>query len=175
MTNVVALKVKRRPPLRPDTSDAFKRAWLAFPDSGRGRSSSILAWPEWQAVARDVGETELLGAVVRYAAQDKEHKRDCGAPGFHRWLKSGRWEHWLDVLIALSPTPIAQIFPDPDLRASFHERFADERARRWLDRCLWDEDVREITHTAALKAEWVSGPFAKWASENGVNALIHKD
>lgn len=167
MSNVVRLQPKLRP--KATASPAFESAWAAFPRTGQIRSSRKMAWPEWCAACEGLGEDDLLARVIRYAKEDTEHKRECGAPGFHRWLKWGRWEHWAPV----APVVVLPVeFPDPGIRASFHERFPDERPQRWLDRCGWDADAREITKAPPARAEWLAGPFTKWAKANDVRGVV---
>lgn len=169
MGNVVRARFGRQS--AENLSPTFLTAWDHFPDSGRLRSSKREAWPAWAIEAdRAGGEDRLLAAVQRYFREDREHRRDCGAPAFHRWLKNGRWEHWLPKA---DVTPIAPlVFADAELRASFQDRFSED-ALRWLDRCGWSPDRREISSpTRTLKDAWVRGPFNRWAKEQGVKALI---
>jgi hypothetical protein len=166
MGNVVAIASRRRKPPTPvETSPEFEEAYLAYPESGRLRSSRKESWPEWCAVAAEIGEPDLVARVKRYAKEDREHRKDHGAPAFHRWLKWGRWEHWAPAPPRLIETPI---FSDPVLRASFHDRFADPNARAWFDKAKLDG--RWITCLPA-KAEWVNGPFRKWAVENDIEGV----
>lgn len=165
MGNVVRLHARK-----PETaSEAFLAAWAAFPDTGRLRSSKRVAWPQWLATLADVDEETLMLAVQRYAREDKDHRKECGAPAFDRWLKWGRWEHWLPKAEVVQ---LARIFPDPELRASFAARF-EEKALVWLDRCGWDQALGEISSpTRAVKPDWIKGPFNRWAKEQGVKALV---
>jgi len=78
-------------------NDDFKRAWKAFPALGRQRSKSqAKTLPIWREAAKLAGGGDrLAGAVFRYVREDQTHKGECGAPAFDRWLRDGRWEHWL--------------------------------------------------------------------------------
>ena len=74
----------------------------------RTRSSTKDAAKAWRDAAREAGGPEaLLGAFRRYLAEDPDYRRfrmgtsAAGPPGFHRWLKWGRWESWL---VAERPT-----------------------------------------------------------------------
>jgi hypothetical protein len=167
MTNVVRLHT--RPRAKANTSPAFEAAWAAFPRTGQLRSSRKMAWPEWCSVCETLSEEDLAARVLRYAKEDVEHKRECGAPGFHRWLKWGRWEHWAPVA---SVAVVQAVFPDAAVRASFHERFPDERPQRWLDRCGWDADAREIINAPPARSEWLAGPFTRWARVNDVRGVV---
>lgn len=162
---VVRLASRRKAPVQPDTSPLFEQAWFAFPETGRLRSSRKEAWPEWSAIAREIGEEDLLARVQRYTAEDREHRKECGPPAFHRWLKWGRWEHWAPR----TPTAVeAQIFSDPILRASFHLRFKDDTPRNWFDRAKL---VDGWLVCLQARAEWINGPFKKWAVSNGIEGI----
>jgi hypothetical protein len=103
MTNVVAL--------RPEPS-AFQIAWSEAPTLMRTRSSTKDAAKAWRDAAKEAGGPEaLLGAFRRYLAEDPDYRRfrmgasAAGPPGFHRWLKWGRWEAWL-VTANASPSEL---------------------------------------------------------------------
>lgn len=166
MSNVVALKIKRRRVLT-TTSEAFEEAWTLFPDTGRLRSSRKDAYPEWITVAAEIGEEALVECVRRYATLDKDHRRECGAPAFHRWLNWGRYEHWMPPP---PPPVVVQIFENAPLRASFFARFKDQRARDWLDAGSWNDLTHELTAPPA-REEWIRGPLMDWMKANGVRAL----
>jgi hypothetical protein len=166
MTNVVRLKPRRKSPVVVSTSPAFEEAWQAYPETGRLRSSRKESWPIWCEIAGVLGEPDLASRVKRYASEDKEHRKESGAPGFHRWLRWGRWEHWR-AHEEFIPTPKPEVlFPDQGLRAAFHLRFQDERARKWFDGCELDGDT--LIMASPAKQEWLTGPFRKWAVLNGV-------
>jgi len=167
VTNIVRLRPKPRP--KAATSPAFEEAFTAFPRTGQLRSSRKESWPEWCSICETLAEDDLLARVKRYTKEDVEHKRECGAPGFHRWLKWGRWEHWAPAAPVLT---IQAAFPDETLRASFHARFPDERPQRWLDRCGWDAATRELTKAPPARSEWLQGPFTKWAKANDVRGVV---
>lgn len=78
-------------------NDDFNRAWKAFPPLGRQRSKSqAKTLPIWREAAKAAGGGDrLAGAVARYVREDATHKGECGPPAFDRWLRDGRWEHWL--------------------------------------------------------------------------------
>lgn len=173
MSTVVALELHRKlnkqragrkHSLFPTTSPAFNRAWAIFPESGRRRSSTIESWPAWQDVAKQLGEEKLEQAVKAYAAHE-DSRKECGAPGFHRWLKMGRWEHYLSK--QEPPKPTEHRFPDEALRESFFAKVKDERARRWFDRCTLEGKI--LVHPGwALRAEWVERFLWPWLEANGL-------
>lgn len=86
-----------KPDLAPRLPDLFSEGWKAYPAKGRERSKSqAKTRPIWKDAARLAGgEDALLGAVRRYVRDDQTHKGECGPPAFDRWLRDGRWEHWL--------------------------------------------------------------------------------
>jgi hypothetical protein len=75
----------------------FDRAWKAYPEAGRKRSSTKLSKPEWSRASKAAGGVEALqGAIERYA--DSPEAREQGGrfvKGFHRWLKDALFEPWL--------------------------------------------------------------------------------
>lgn len=75
----------------------FDRAWKAYPAKGRERSKSrAKTLPIWRDAAKAAGGSDRLAdAVARYVREDQTHKGECGPPAFDRWLRDGRWEHWL--------------------------------------------------------------------------------
>jgi len=78
-------------------NEDFNRAWKAYPAQGRQRSKSqAKTLPIWREAAKAAGGAErLANAVARYVREDATHKGECGPPAFDRWLRDGRWEHWL--------------------------------------------------------------------------------
>lgn len=153
----------------------FEKAWQAFPSTGRIRSSRQETAPQWAAVAARIGEQALLDAVVLYAKAEAQHSSGYGAPGFHKWLEKGRWEYWHEMTERAPAPSVHREFPEPQLRASFHEAFPSAQARRWLDRCEWDARTREIVNPGqTLRLEWIMGPFTEWCRANGVVALVQK-
>lgn len=92
------IEAKASCPAKPNAVDSvFSEAWKAYPPKGRERSKSqAKTLPIWKDSAKRAGGPDrLLAAVKRYVAQDQTHKGDCGPPAFDRWLRDGRWEHWL--------------------------------------------------------------------------------
>lgn len=90
----------------PNGSAAFDRAWSAFPEAGRRRSSRKKSLPQWRSIARSAaGEARLLATVEGFAESD-EAKRDGGrfVPAFDRWLRDGRWEHYLPSPMSAAST-----------------------------------------------------------------------
>jgi hypothetical protein len=129
-----APKRRKRAPVILTGSPAFEEAWLAYPETGRLRSSRKLAVPEWQSVAAEIGEPALLAAVRRYTTEDKQHRKDHGAPAFHRWLNWGRWEHWL-------AEPRSEVerqrFEPESYRQRFVQLLGEDFVVSWIDQCRW--------------------------------------
>ncbi|MFZ5669106.1 MAG: YdaU family protein [Pseudomonadota bacterium] len=102
------------------TSLLFGRAWQAFPEWGRKRSSRAKAEKAWRAAAEQAGgEGQLLAAVERYAAEP-DTQRDGGkfVPAMDRWLRDGRWELYVPSLL------------DP---ASDSAAFAERQQISWME------------------------------------------
>jgi hypothetical protein len=114
----------------------FDEAWSLLPETARIRSSRKMSMPEWLAVASEIGEPALVAAVKRYVAEDKEHRRECGAPGFHRWLKQGRWENWL----AEPRTEVERPRFQPEAyRQRFVQLLGEDFVASWIDQCAWQD------------------------------------
>lgn len=148
MSNVVALRPRSKAPAA--MSEAFLSAWAMLPDTARIRSSRKQSWPEWLAASRDIGEDALLAAVRRYVSEDKEHKRECGAPGFHRWLKWGRYENWQGppsgVLVSLGVR-----FADEAVRARVAAEAGEAFCISYLDRCTVEGTVLIVPGDTAVR------------------------
>lgn len=126
------------------TSPHFERAWTAFPQIGRLRSSKKQAFAEWKKIAPKVGKDALLSAVEKYAREDKDAKRESGPPAFHRWLNWGRWEHWLpgpEALVAAH----AQRFPDEAIRAKLVLKLGEPFVISYFDRASLDGSSVVVT------------------------------
>lgn len=136
--------------VRPVPDDAFTLAWKAYPALGRSRSKSqAKTKPIWRAAANSAGgDDRLLAAVRRYVAEDTTHKGECGPPAFDRWLRDGRWEHWLpggtDADQASGPAPAAVFDGPPDIRAWTADRLGEPYARSYVDPARWDGANRTL-------------------------------
>lgn len=158
----------RDPATGESRSLGFEQAWRMLPETMRRRSESReRLYGLWaRACAMAGGESRLLSALDMYVRRDADLPKS-GGPGLQVWLRQRRYDYWLEILDREAAAPIRQPkrFADETLRANFHERFADERARAWFDRCELDGDTL-VGPTA--KQEWIYGPFAKWAAANGI-------
>jgi len=140
-------------PTPPDVpkEDRFAEAWKAYPAKGRERSKSqAKTRPIWREASRQAGgEEALLGAVRRYVREDQTHKGECGPPAFDKWLRDGRWEHWLD----LKPHRLATWVGPPEIRARVVAERGDGFAASYLDPAAWTEtgEVLAATGYAAEK------------------------
>lgn len=136
--------------VRPVPDDAFTLAWKAYPELGRSRSKSqAKTKPIWRAAAKSAGgDDRLLAAVRRYVAEDTTHKGECGPPAFDRWLRDGRWEHWLPTWTgadqASGPAPAAVFDGPPDIRAWTAEHHGEPYARSYVDPARWDGANRTL-------------------------------
>lgn len=130
--------------------DAFTLAWKAYPALGRSRSKSqAKTKPIWRAAATAAGgEDRLLAAMRRYLAEDTTHRGDCGPPAFDRWLRDGRWEHWLPSAAGISdaatPGPAAMFDGPPEIRAWAAEHHGEPYARSYVDPARWDGANRTL-------------------------------
>lgn len=143
---------KRKRSLVPQTSAIFDEAWAVYPPSGRARQSRSEAYPVWKEIASEVGEDLLLACVKRYALEDKDHKRDCGAPGFERWLKWGRWDNWRPVDAVVQVMASENRFPDDFIRNAFtrSQAHGEGWCVSYLDRCSFIDDVVVTTSATAF-------------------------
>jgi hypothetical protein len=136
--------------VRPEPDDSFAMAWKTYPVEGRKRSKSqAKTKPFWSAAAKAAGGAErLLAAVRRYVAEDQTHKGECGPPAFDRWLRDGRWEHWLPGGSGLgsadAPSPASTFDGPAEIRAWVAERHSEPYARSYLDPCSWSAADRTL-------------------------------
>lgn len=136
--------------------DVFVIAWKAYPALGRSRSKSqAKTKPIWRTAANAAGgEDRLLAALRRYLAEDQTHRGECGPPAFDRWLRDGRWEHWLPgaggEAAVIAP---AAVFDGPaQVRAWTAEHHGEPYARSYVDPARWD---------GANRALIAANPFAE--------------
>lgn len=143
--------------VRPKPDDVFDLAWKAYPSLGRSRSKSqAKTKPVWREASKAAGgDDRLLAAVRRYVTEDTTHKGECGAPAFDRWLRDGRWEHWLPggtgADQASGPAPAAVFDGPPEIRAWAAEHHGEPYARSYVDPARWD---------GANRALLAANPFA---------------
>jgi uncharacterized protein YdaU (DUF1376 family) len=86
----------KKEPKGSSSPSLFAKAWAAYPEGGRRRSSKGKAAEVWAKIADEAGgEGALLSAVQAYA-RTPDATRDAGqyAPAFERWLRDGKWEHY---------------------------------------------------------------------------------
>lgn len=148
---MTAAVVQLRPRQKAMASPAFDEAWAMLPPEARTRSSRKEAYPAWVKACAEVGEDAMLRAVRRYVREDKDHKRECGAPGFHRWLKAGRYEHWIEQP-NLTLVPTGPRFERDDVRDAVIRARGDGFCAAYLDRCRVDGTRIVVpTETAAIR------------------------
>jgi len=131
VSNVVAL--------RPEPS-AFQIAWSEAPTLMRTRSSTKDAAKAWRDAAKEAGGSEaLLGAFRRYLAEDPDYRRfrmgtsAAGPPGFHRWLKWGRWEAWLVDNHTPRDATVTLTGPENALRDRLVQALGEGFVRSYID------------------------------------------
>lgn len=130
--------------------DAFTLGWKTYPALGRTRSKSqAKTKPIWQAAAKAAGgEEPLLAAVRRYVVEDQTHKGECGPPAFDRWLRDGRWEHWLPGGVGSVDEKVdtpAALFDGPaQIRQWAVDRHGEPFARSYIDPSRWDAEGRAL-------------------------------
>lgn len=78
---------------KPLADELFEVAWEACTKQMRTRSKArSLTLPFWHEASRQAGSPErLLGALYAYLKTDPDVGR-TGGPGFHLWLRDGKWE-----------------------------------------------------------------------------------
>lgn len=145
----------------------FEEGWNLLPSTMRRRSDAKDKVRKlWMDHARRAGgQDALLAALRRYLKGDTDLPR-TGGPGLQVWLRAGRYDHWQqDEAQAVADAATVVAFADERMRASFHERFEDEKARRWFDRCALEGDT--LVAPWRPKPEWLQGPFKAWALSVG--------
>jgi hypothetical protein len=122
-----------------ETDPDFCAAWDACPDRMRKRSESReKTWPIWRDQAAKAGGGALLrGAHAAYLRGDDDLKR-TGGPGFHLWLKEGRWEHWIPKATAAATISTVWTGP-PELRNAVVRETSGDFARSYLDTSIWQD------------------------------------
>ena len=112
--------------------DLFAKAWSAFPETGRRRSSKQQGRTVWRKAAKAAGGDGRLLAAVRAFADSDDARRDGGAfvQGFHRWLRDGRWEHFLPPDGPPAPG-LLPLVEDPWPKRL--RNYADPKNREWRE------------------------------------------
>lgn len=150
----------------------FAKAWGSCTDAGRKRSSRKKAWPEWRAALKRESGPALAAAVARYVAGDEDAKR-TGGPGFHTWLKDGRYEHWTGSGSAANDAATPPMFDAPVVRASIVKATDEDFARSFLDHyCRWDQATRTIEASRPAVAATLTRKLAGWAERNSVTIAV---
>lgn len=88
----------------------FQEAWACLPQTMRKRSMSReKLLPIWRDHAKRVGEEALLGALRAYVSD--EDCRKWGGVALDRWLKHGRYDHYLEDTAQTLRTVTAEKIP----------------------------------------------------------------
>lgn len=160
--------------LFPAQRSTFDAAWALLPALMRKRSDGKSKLkPMWDSHAKRVGPDELLSALQRYLKDDKDVPR-TGGPGLQVWLRACRYEAWMveeEQVSSIVQMPAIE-FPDARLRAAFHLRFQDDKARRWFDRCTLEGDM--LIWPSPPSLEWAEKMLKPWAILNGIGGWRSK-
>jgi len=133
-------------PLRPP-GFLFEEAWRVMPSSMRKRSMSReKLLPLWRDHARKVGEEALLGALRAYVSD--EDCRKWGGQALDRWLKAGRYDHYIDA----APSPIHTLAggwggDNLALWTAVVDSLGDPFARSYLSQCGYEDGWLTIPRT----------------------------
>jgi hypothetical protein len=99
--------------------------------------------PLWRDHARKVGEEALLGALRAYVSD--EDCRKWGGVALDRWLRNGRYDHYIDT--ALDRPGNAVEFPNLDLWASVVENLGEPFCRSYIQQCGYEDGWLTIPRT----------------------------
>ena len=131
-------------PLRPP-GFLFEEAWRVMPSSMRKRSMSReKLLPLWRDHARKVGEEALLGALRAYVSD--EDCRKWGGVALDRWLRNGRYDHYIDT----APTSAGGglvAFPNLPIWTAVVDSLGEPWARSYLTQCGYEDGWLTIQRT----------------------------
>lgn len=107
--------------------------------------------PLWNDHAKLAGgQAALLGALAAYLKGDEDLPKS-GGPGLQVWLKSRRWENWLDLPTTTAEAAMhAQRFPEPH-RSAIVARLGEPFVRSYIDPCEMDGTVLIVRTDTAVK------------------------
>lgn len=144
----------------------FLAAWDACTKDMRTRSNNRdKTWPVWVMAAVKAGGPEpLLASLKAYLAGDKDILRGTGGPGFHLWLKDGKWEHWLPQADAAVDAPAW--VGSAALRTACVEAKSEGWARSYIDQCGW----RDLPTPTLIPAK----PFAATVIATEVGSILRR-
>lgn len=145
-------------------SESYKRAFEAFPLSGKASTHPGKARDAWGAAAKDHSPESLVSAVVAFAGSD--FAKDSGGkrvPSFHRWLTEGRYLAWLT-------TPSASAFTGPaELRRDAIAAKGEGWVKAYLDPCGWREGV--LIPKTSFAVERIQREIPQVLKANGVTVV----
>lgn len=125
----------------------FDEAWRVLPQTMKTRSESRrkLA-PLWNDHARRVGGQDvLLAALQAYLKGDKDLPKS-GGPGLQVWLRSERYDHWLEGPSCSVYTEVTSDgdklpkFPEP-FRTALVQSCGEGWVRSYIDQCSLEGSV----------------------------------
>jgi len=157
-------------------SDGFRSGFIAYPQSGRARTDQGKARAAWALACDQAGGVAVVvEAVSRYAAVAGDHPGDHGAPAMQRWLSEGRWQAWLEPVVA-APVILASACPVPEaLRQAIGERSDAGKLASYLDPAAWDGEARTLTARTAFAARWLRETLRDIPQARGVRVLAPGD
>jgi uncharacterized protein YdaU (DUF1376 family) len=129
----------------------YKRAFEAFPQSGRASTHPGKARDAWDEAAKAVDPEKLISAVVAFAASD--FAKEGGGrrvPSFQRWLSEGRYTAWVTV------RPVNAFNGPPELRREALAEKGEGWVKTYLDPCHCRNGVlvpRTITALEKIQRE----------------------
>lgn len=156
----------------------FQAAWDAYPHV-TGRSSRPKAYGFWRKAAKTHGSTRLQAAIERFAREGREPRAECGAKGFHLWLRDALYEGWLSKAgapDAPKQPPAAQWGGPADIRAEAVFRQSEEWAAAWLDRARWQDLPAKaiVAHSPTSKAK-LDVALGAWLRERSISIILEAE
>lgn len=145
-----------------DRKSAFDRAWAAYPEAGRDRSSPRIARRAWDREARKFDPESLVEAVKAFADNPALWGVSGTPCAFHRWLAEGRFENLLPSGEAGQPAARTRFVGPPELRDAFVVAHGEAKAVSYLDRCSW----RGVP-SALVEGQWAGELAAKGETAAG--------
>jgi hypothetical protein len=153
---------------KPEYPEAFEVCWKAYPHV-KGRSSKPKALGLWKRIT--AGRRALLpAACTRYAAEGREPKADCGAPGMHLWLRDQKYLDWLQPI---GSSPAAQVWNGPqEVPETLRKTLADQ-TDGYLRYFTWDATQRALVTTSPTMLAKLRDSLANLEKIN-VKVLLEK-
>lgn len=121
-----------------DLRNAFEAVWADWPSVGKKRSKSKAKVFEAYRIAATKTETpEALNAAIRRWIGDPQNSADQFAPALERYLRDGKWEHYLSQAETL-----VQRTPEEDLERRLR-LWRQNPGSTWPER--WGPEPEEVS------------------------------